>query len=130
MGLFNKGVLDRIGKRRREWEEGELKQALARSPESRRQFRTLSGIEVGGLYTPGDVGEQDFEDRLGFPGAYPFTRGGVPHHVPRQAMDAAPDRRVRYGPFHQRAVPIPAGPWTDGPEHRLRPPNSDRIRLR
>ena len=78
MGLFNKGVLERIGKRRREWEEGELKQSLARSPEMRQQFRTLSGIEVGGLYTPGDVGEQDFEARLGFPGAYPFTRGAYP----------------------------------------------------
>ena len=78
MGLFSKGVLDRIAKRRREWEEGELKQALSRSPETRKQFRTLSGIEVGGLYTPEDVREHDFEDRLGFPGAYPFTRGAYP----------------------------------------------------
>ncbi len=78
MGLSNKDVLDRIGKRRREWEDGELKQALARSPERREQFRTLSGIEVGGLYTPGDVREQDFEARIGFPGAYPFTRGAYP----------------------------------------------------
>ena len=78
MGLFNKGALDRIGKRRREWEQGELKQGLARSPESRQQFRTLSGIDVSCLYTPGDVGEQDFEARLGFPGAYPFTRGAYP----------------------------------------------------
>jgi methylmalonyl-CoA mutase N-terminal domain/subunit len=76
--LFDKSVLDRIGRWRREWEHGELKRALARSPESRQKFRTLSGIEVDGLYTPGDVDEQDFEDRLGFPGSYPFTRGAYP----------------------------------------------------
>lgn len=78
MGSFDKGELDRIGKRRREWEQGELKQALSRSPETQKQFRTLSGIPVGGLYTPQDVGEQDFEERIGFPGAYPFTRGAYP----------------------------------------------------
>jgi methylmalonyl-CoA mutase N-terminal domain/subunit len=78
LGSFDKGDLDRIGKRRREWEQGELKQALARSPETQKQFRTLSGIPVGGLYTPQDVSEQDFEERIGFPGAYPFTRGAYP----------------------------------------------------
>ena len=78
MGSFEKGGLDRIGKRRRQWEQGELKQALARSPETQKQFRTLSGIPVGGLYTPQDLSEQDFEERIGFPGAYPFTRGAYP----------------------------------------------------
>ena len=78
LGLFDRGILDRIGKRRRKWEESELKGALARSPETRKQFRTLSGIEVGGLYTPDDVREQDYETDIGFPGAYPFTRGAYP----------------------------------------------------
>ena len=75
MGLFSKDTLDRTRKQRRRWEEGELKEALDRSPESRRQFRTLSGIEVGRLYTPEDVSDQDLNASLGFPGAYPFTRG-------------------------------------------------------
>ena len=78
MGSFDKDDLDRIAKRRREWEQGELKQALARSPETQEQFRTLSGIPVDGLYTPQDVSQQDFEERIGFPGAYPFTRGAYP----------------------------------------------------
>ncbi len=71
-------MLDRIGKLRREWQQGELRQTLSRSPETQRQFRTLSDIEVGGLYTPQDVSEQDFEERIGFPGSYPFTRGAYP----------------------------------------------------
>ncbi len=78
MELFSRGMLDRIGKLRREWQQGELRQTLSRSPETQRQFRTLSDIEVDGLYTPQDVCEQDFEERIGFPGSYPFTRGAYP----------------------------------------------------
>ena len=78
MGLFSKNILDRISKRRRDWEGRELAGALAKSPETRKQFKTLSGIEVGGLYTPDDVKDLDFESSIGFPGAYPFTRGAYP----------------------------------------------------
>jgi len=39
-------------------------------------FSTLSGEPVAPLYTPDDVGS--FEERIGFPGEYPFTRGVYP----------------------------------------------------
>ena len=78
MGLSAENKIERIAGLRRDWEEGELSAALARTPESRSRFRTLSGIEVGGLYTPDDVRRQDYENDLGFPGAYPFTRGAYP----------------------------------------------------
>jgi methylmalonyl-CoA mutase N-terminal domain/subunit len=78
LGHFSDDALSRIGKRRRAWEEEELKQALARSPEQRQQFQTLSGIDVGRLFTPEDLRGQDFEADVGFPGAYPFTRGAYP----------------------------------------------------
>ena len=78
MGHFSEDALSRIGERRRAWEKDELKRALARSPESRPQFRTLSGIDVGRLYTPEDLRDQDFEADVGFPGVYPFTRGAYP----------------------------------------------------
>jgi methylmalonyl-CoA mutase N-terminal domain/subunit len=48
------------------------RQALARVPERDAEFSTLSGVPIAPLYTPLDVPE--FE-RIGFPGAYPFTRG-------------------------------------------------------
>ena len=38
-----------------------------------RDFTTLSGVEVGPLYGPGEADER-FE-RIGWPGEYPFTRG-------------------------------------------------------
>ncbi|MDX6413373.1 MAG: methylmalonyl-CoA mutase, N-terminal domain, partial [Gaiellaceae bacterium] len=40
-------------------------------------FSTISGLENEPLYTPGDV-ELDYERDLGYPGAYPFTRGVYP----------------------------------------------------
>src|SRR5215471_11185582 len=40
-------------------------------------FSTISGIENDPLYTP-DAGGVDYERDLGYPGAYPFTRGVYP----------------------------------------------------
>ena len=39
-----------------------------------RVYSTISGVEVAPLYTAADV-ELDYERDLGFPGAFPFTRG-------------------------------------------------------
>ena len=60
------------------WEKDELKRALAKSPERQARFQTLSGIDVDRLFTPEDLRDQDFENDIGFPGAYPFTRGAYP----------------------------------------------------
>ena len=45
-------------------------------PERRARFVTLSGEPVRALYGPGDVG--GFEERIGLPGEFPFTRGVYP----------------------------------------------------
>ena len=45
-------------------------------PSAGRAFTTLSGEPIRPLYTPEDVGS--FEERIGFPGEYPFTRGVYP----------------------------------------------------
>ena len=39
------------------------------------QFISVSGVEAPFLCTPEDVKDLDYERDLGFPGAYPFTRG-------------------------------------------------------
>jgi len=46
------------------------------TPERRSDFTTLSGEPIRPLYTPEDVGP--LEERIGFPGEYPFTRGVYP----------------------------------------------------
>jgi methylmalonyl-CoA mutase, N-terminal domain len=42
------------------------------------KFESLSGISLKPLYTPEDVANRSYEERLGQPGEYPFTRGVYP----------------------------------------------------
>jgi len=60
------------------WQVETLQPTLKRAPERKREFQTSSDIEVKRLYTPLDLSDNDYSDRLGFPGSYPFTRGVQP----------------------------------------------------
>jgi methylmalonyl-CoA mutase N-terminal domain/subunit len=60
------------------WENTTLKKVLDRSPETQAEFRTESGIPVKRLYTPVDLESIDYDEVLGYPGQYPFTRGVYP----------------------------------------------------
>jgi methylmalonyl-CoA mutase N-terminal domain/subunit len=42
-------------------------------------FTTLSGENVGALYTPADCADIDYERDIGGPGEFPFTRGPYPN---------------------------------------------------
>lgn len=63
-----------------EWEDDVLKPALEREPERADAFTTASGIPLKRFYASRDLEEQGFDEDedLGFPGAYPFTRGVGP----------------------------------------------------
>lgn len=54
--------------------------ALQKHPERKQEFSTQSGIPVKRLYTPTDGIESTsaYMEKLGFPGDFPFTRGGQP----------------------------------------------------
>jgi methylmalonyl-CoA mutase, N-terminal domain len=56
------------------WNDQFQKQ-LAKAPEAKARFETISGLPVNPLYTPADVAGFDYSKDLGFPGQYPFTRG-------------------------------------------------------
>jgi len=73
--VVHPGELQRIERRLRNWEETTLRGSLKKQPESRKEFVTISGVPVGSLYTPLDLGTKSYEERLGMPGEYPFTRG-------------------------------------------------------
>ncbi len=60
------------------WEDAVLKPALARFPERKEQFETPSRIPMERVFLPGAGAEDDYLDKLGFPGEYPFTRGVQP----------------------------------------------------
>jgi methylmalonyl-CoA mutase N-terminal domain/subunit len=54
------------------WEE-----SYSKSPERDAEFSTMSGIPIKPLYTPDDV-EGSYDEKLGYPGEYPYTRGVYP----------------------------------------------------
>ena len=61
----------------RAWEAAEVADFVARAPERKPEFFTLSGIPVKRVYTAADVADTPAED-VGLPGRYPFTRGPYP----------------------------------------------------
>jgi methylmalonyl-CoA mutase N-terminal domain/subunit len=63
---------------RQEWEQLTLLPFTERRPESREVFRTMGGTPLERVYTPEHVAGVDFQRDLGFPGAFPYTRGPYP----------------------------------------------------
>src|SRR5688500_9781102 len=59
------------------WKESTLKKSLDKFSERRMRFETSSGIEVPRVALPVDE-DSDYEEKLGFPGEYPYTRGVQP----------------------------------------------------
>ncbi|MEF9992415.1 MAG: methylmalonyl-CoA mutase family protein [Romboutsia sp.] len=59
------------------WQENKVDKSLARFPERKEEFKFDTGAEVKRLYTPLDV-ELDYENDLGYPGQFPYTRGVQP----------------------------------------------------
>jgi len=54
----------------------EWKERMRKNSKDRKEvFLSLSGIPIKELYTPLDIPNFDYEEKLGFPGEYPFTRG-------------------------------------------------------
>jgi len=69
---MNKGS----GKKR--WEQECLKPHLEKAKERRQRFSTISDLEIPALVCPEDLRDWSYEEKLGYPGEYPFTRGVYP----------------------------------------------------
>jgi methylmalonyl-CoA mutase N-terminal domain/subunit len=67
-----------VSQMKRDWEKTTLKKTLEQSPERRDRFITTSSRPIARLYTPIDIVDLDYEEHLGFPGQYPYTRGVYP----------------------------------------------------
>lgn len=61
-----------------EWEKNHYNKATEKRPERQEKFTTASFTEVRPLYYPNDIESENYLDRIGYPGAYPFTRGIQP----------------------------------------------------
>lgn len=77
MTLYSQSALDEIRARQAEWEADELAATLAVRAEEKDVYETESGIALKRVYTAADVADIP-ADEIGFPGAYPFTRGAYP----------------------------------------------------
>jgi methylmalonyl-CoA mutase, N-terminal domain len=55
-----------------------IDKSLARFPERQKEFLTVSGREAERLYLPDADVIEKYDEKLGFPGEYPFTRGVQP----------------------------------------------------
>jgi methylmalonyl-CoA mutase N-terminal domain/subunit len=71
-------ILEEISEQEAAWARAHLDPTLERFGEREDSFRTDSGFEVDRLYTPEEFRDEQYLDELGFPGAYPFTRGIYP----------------------------------------------------
>ena len=60
------------------WEEESYGPFVRHAPEREVPFETLSGIPVQPLYTPEDLPGWRYDDKLGYPGEFPYTRGPYP----------------------------------------------------
>ena len=76
--MFDKEKLESVKKKKQDWDCGPVEKLCAKFPERKTTFTTISGEEVERLYTPADIAGFDYENNLGFPGEYPFTRGVQP----------------------------------------------------
>ncbi|MGL5257424.1 MAG: acyl-CoA mutase large subunit family protein [Proteocatella sp.] len=73
--MFEKTKIDEVKESVQKWEDEKVAKSIARFPERKEKFEFTSGIETKRLYTPADIEEFDYENDLGLPGQYPFTRG-------------------------------------------------------
>ena len=63
---------------RERWEKETYRPFVADAPERELRFESLSGIPVRPLYTPADLEDWRYGEKLGYPGEFPFTRGPYP----------------------------------------------------
>ncbi|HHY80738.1 MAG TPA: methylmalonyl-CoA mutase, partial [Thermoanaerobacter sp.] len=76
--MVDKEELEKIKRKKEEWEVNQRQKVLTKFPERKKEFKTSSGIEIKEIYTPYDISDIDYLEKIGFPGEYPYTRGVQP----------------------------------------------------
>ena len=69
---------EELQRRLKRWEETVLAEYMKERPESRKEFITTSSVPIRRLYTPLDIPPGHFDQKVGLPGEYPYTRGVHP----------------------------------------------------
>ncbi len=72
--MFDKAILEEV-RRLKEGYDALVEKSLPKHPERRENFTTGGGIPLKRLYTPMDIDGVNYNEDLGVPGAFPYTRG-------------------------------------------------------
>ena len=65
--------------KKEQWTEKVWKPSVERFAERRETFQTTSDIKIDPVYTPEDLNAVDYDQEIGMPGEFPFTRGVQPN---------------------------------------------------
>ena len=76
--MYNKEKLSQLEKKVNNFND-KISESKKKRPERKEIFRTGSGDEIKALYSPVDIGDMNYENEVGLPGQYPYTRGVQPN---------------------------------------------------
>ena len=114
---------DKKSRTRKEWEAGTLAPLVTQRPERAGEFSTVSSLPIERLAAPDDLAGWSTDEKLGFPGEYPYTRGVYPTMYRGRLVDDAPVRGLR----HARPTPTRASSTCSSTARRAsRPPSTCR----
>jgi methylmalonyl-CoA mutase N-terminal domain/subunit len=74
LSLFSKEAVGTVREREAQWRRDVLGPVLTKKPYWKKDFTTVSGMEINPLATPLSVAEQNFHE-VAYPGEFPYTRG-------------------------------------------------------
>ncbi|HEX8616778.1 MAG TPA: methylmalonyl-CoA mutase family protein, partial [Thermoanaerobaculia bacterium] len=74
LSLFAPQAVATVEKKEAEWRRDVLDPVLKKKPFWKKDFTTVSGMDVNPMATPLSVAEQDFNE-IAYPGEFPYTRG-------------------------------------------------------
>jgi methylmalonyl-CoA mutase N-terminal domain/subunit len=74
LSLFAPEGMGKVQKQETQWRKEVLDPVLKKKPYWKKDFTTVSGMEVNPLATPLTIAEQDFNE-IAYPGEFPYTRG-------------------------------------------------------
>ncbi|MEO8035878.1 MAG: methylmalonyl-CoA mutase family protein [Acidobacteriota bacterium] len=78
LSLFAAEAVSAVRKEEAQWRREVHDPIVGKKGSWKKDFTTISGMEVNPLATPADVADLDFRRDLAFPGEFPYTRGVHP----------------------------------------------------
>jgi methylmalonyl-CoA mutase N-terminal domain/subunit len=75
---YNPKYVRPLQRQQQRWEKRIVKEWTSKSAERKKKFENPSGISLVRLYTPSDIAYQNYSEKCGFPGQYPYLRGIYP----------------------------------------------------